>query len=246
MVIERPTVQSVSTAIFRFAQAAFRPRGRMGRPVDFLSHIFLLKEEEYPGPGESSRCGFKIAYRPDIYITVAKRIGSKWIRIKKSRVYRNHKTKYNLRIILRVNGPSIINGKLLWLADKKPVVGARVYANDSDFGNKDDLLGTSVTNARGEFRIEYARKHWDKAPHRSGKWRPDIYIIIFVQKNGIWSPAVWERSNMIRSAIHWDHKLKYPLQVNGNLKPPKEPPVPSVKTCNLTPPTSPKSSALSA
>lgn len=67
----------------------------------------------------------------------------------------------------------------------RAVSGLRVDAYDSDTG-ADDFMGRAVTNYRGDYQMTFAGGHWDPFPHRITRWRPDIYVKVYVYVRNQW------------------------------------------------------------
>lgn len=73
-------------------------------------------------------------------------------------------------------------------SDGKPAAGVLVRAFDHDgMGDldKNDFIGDSITNAKGEYSIQIEAKHWDPAPHNVTTWRPDVFITV-LRNVGVW------------------------------------------------------------
>ena len=71
-------------------------------------------------------------------------------------------------------------------ASNRPVRGLLVKAWDSDSTSDNDFMGQAYTDSNGNYRIPYSSGHWDPAPHRIVKWRPDIFIKVLVYADGHW------------------------------------------------------------
>lgn len=147
-------------------------------------------------------------WRPDIYIHVAIQSNNRWIRVRTSDTHSNQRLRRDLTINLAIRGGAIVFGTITNRSDGRPVSGVNVSAYDSDSLSRDDLLGVAVTNSLGEYRIEYARKHWDPAPHASGLWRPDIYIRVSKDGYIIDDP---------KSSTHSNHRLREDLQIDKQI-----------------------------
>lgn len=104
-----------------------------------------------------------------------------------------------------------ITGKVTHQDTGAPVAGARVRAWDSDL-NPDDLMGTTFTNANGNYTITYAGGHWDPCPHRWTCWRPDIYMTVAMQHNGTWT-------RLHRGSTKKNHRHKINLVRNIAIRP---------------------------
>jgi hypothetical protein len=132
-----------------------------------------------------------VYWRPDIYITVDVPHDGQWFRVHKSGVYGNQRLSHDLRVDVSVSLPfpdaRTAFGIIRWRANHQPVNGAIVKAYDHDPLSDDDFMGTDTTGTDGKYRIAYSGGHWDLAPHRSIKWRPDIYIQVLLKNNaGQW------------------------------------------------------------
>lgn len=116
-------------------------------------------------------------WRPDIFVTVDLRTGTKWLRVNRtpsSGDHSNHKVKYDIAINPKIKGPARITG-IVRDAKGIPVANVSLKAFDADPG-QEDLMGETKSKADGTYEITYARKKWDPYPHESGLWRPDIFL----------------------------------------------------------------------
>lgn len=147
-------------------------------------------------------------WRPDIYIKVAISSGGRWIDAGSSEVTGNHPHRDDLTKNLAIKGPAIVYGTITSIRDGQPVEGVTVTAFDWDGLSSDDFMGSAVTAANGQYRIEYDRKHWDLAFHWTGLWRPDIYITL--AKSGyVIDPS--------KSGVHWQHRLRDDLRIDRQI-----------------------------
>jgi hypothetical protein len=95
-----------------------------------------------------------------------------------------------------------------------PIEGARVQAWDSDWPDDDDAMGESVTGPDGQYAIAYEGGHWDLAPHRITKWRPDIYIRVQMPLgHGQWIEVG-------SSGVRDDHPLRNNCEINLSIRRP--------------------------
>jgi hypothetical protein len=94
------------------------------------------------------------------------------------------------------------------ITDKSgPLTKLTVEAWDSDLEG-DDFMGRAVTDAAGDYRIEYAAGHWDPAPDAITTWRPDIYVKVLTKtKNG-------RDVEVDRSPVHDNQPLRDDLKIN--------------------------------
>jgi len=91
----------------------------------------------------------------------------------------------------------------------KGVKGLRVEAWDDDYPDGDDFMGSTTTDANGNYRISYSGGHWDPSvSHRVTIWRPDIYIRVLTRN------ATGQWVKLAKSGVHSDHKLENDLQID--------------------------------
>ena len=90
------------------------------------------------------------------------------------------------------------------------MVGATVRAWDSDPGS-DDHMGTTTTNDSGYYEIRYRGGHWDPAPHRVTRWRPDIYITVDRHRD------TGQYVRVHKSRTYSNHRLRYGRKIDVNL-----------------------------
>ncbi len=169
-----------------------------------------------------------ISWRPDIYVVVEwmDPVNKTWKVLEKSRVYSNQDTREDREINLNVNVPRT-NACMVYgyVIDVKgnPVEGYTVTAWDEDpFATRRavregpeplpsesrpeaaEFLGSAVTNANGEYRIQYAANYWETLPRWSVRgeaaawWRPDIFIKVHKKQE----PGVLYRSPTSQNVIN--------------------------------------------
>src|SRR4051812_43317998 len=92
-----------------------------------------------------------------------------------------------------------------------PLSGWRVQAWDDDWPSADDFMGDAITDANGNYTINYDGGHWDPAPHNITTWRPDIYVVAQARNHvGGWS-------SVDKSGVSKDHRLDDDLRKNMQL-----------------------------
>jgi hypothetical protein len=152
-------------------------------------------------------------WRPDIYIRVFLSEDGEWFEAyPKSRVFNDWKLHDDLTINLSVDDQRrLIEGRLVH-KNGTPARNLTVRAMDQDGLDKNDFMGETMTDNDGRYKIRYRSGHWDPAPHSITTWRPDIYIVAFIEAR--------DRllSRCFRSNVHEDWKLRDKLTVNGQVE----------------------------
>lgn len=111
-----------------------------------------------------------------------------------------------------------IHGTVRDKNSNKGVKGLRVEAWDDDYPDSDDLVGSAITNTRGNYSISYLKGYWDTyISRRVITWRPDIYVRVFVENAaGQWVP-------LARSSVHPDHDPAIDLRIDLDIEIQEEP-----------------------
>jgi endonuclease/exonuclease/phosphatase family metal-dependent hydrolase len=155
---------------------------------------------------------FITSWRPDIFIMVYAWIGSRWIPVKKSRTYEDHKMADDLTIDLQLTG---IWG-IIRDTDGRPIDGAWVKAFDQDdlipgLDDEHDYLNQARTNASGRFEMLYEGKDWDTRVPGSTSWRPDIFLEVYHSVRG--------RQIKVnkRSGVAYDQRHDSNLEINESI-----------------------------
>lgn len=72
----------------------------------------------------------------------------------------------------------------------------------------DDFMGSDITDSNGDYSINYAGGHWDPAPHGGTVWRPDIYIVAEVYRDGRWK-------KVFQSGVQGDVRHSEGVRIDG-------------------------------
>jgi hypothetical protein len=162
-------------------------------------------------------------WRPDIYIQIFAPIDAPgdWIRVYQSKTFGDWPLRNDLYIPVFVTPPSpnarTVYGQIKWARNSwseasspgEPASDLRIRAYDEDpFPFPHDFMGEDTTNSNGEYRIRYKGGHWDTATHESGLWRPDIYIIAEVARDGVWK-------SVFRSGVQGDVRHSEGVRIDG-------------------------------
>jgi hypothetical protein len=61
----------------------------------------------------------------------------------------------------------------------QPLAGVKVALYDKDLFSRDDHLGSGVTDARGEARIQFTTEDFDDLEDRAAGELPDLYAVVY-------------------------------------------------------------------
>lgn len=140
-----------------------------------------------------------------------------------ARVWRYRRIVRILVVALIIATPALAERTIRGVAKDargQPMKGLLVQAFDSDSPDKDDFMGSSLTNSRGEYTIRYPKKKWDSG----SKWRPDILLKFFRTLGNSGAPPY---KLATQTGVRSDHPVRTDLKIDVTVPDPGGCPVPA-------------------